>query len=90
MKTYSDAHRPQPHPTRDGWVCIPAPGGGFIGWPAGGKPSIQISHIDGPLLYFSDGQLHWLTIWERLLFSLGLTDAARLECKHRPNLIGLD
>lgn len=88
MKTYSDAHRPQPHPTRYGWVCIPASGGGYVGWPAGGKPSIQADHVDGPLLHFSDGQIHWLTLRERLQFALGWTDAEKLERKRRPNLRG--
>lgn len=87
MKTYSDDATPQPHPTRPGWVCVPAPGGGFIGWQGGGRPSIQPHHIDGPLLAFSDGQLHWLTLWERFLFALGLADAERLERKRRPNLL---
>lgn len=51
------------------------------------RPSIVSRHIDGPMLIFRDGQIHWLTMWERLLFALGLTDAEKLECKHRPNLI---
>jgi hypothetical protein len=51
-----------------------------------GPPSIQANHIDGPLLHFSDGQLHWLGLWERLLFWLGRTDAERLQKKLRPRL----
>lgn len=50
------------------------------------QPSIVPHHIDGPLLYFSDGQLHWLTIWERILFHFGWTDAERLQRKLRPRL----
>lgn len=49
-------------------------------------PSINEHHIDGPLLYFSDGQLHWLTFWERVLFRLDLTDAMELQQKLRPRL----
>lgn len=86
MRTYTDYGPPQPHPTRAGWVGHTFPDGSGIGWPAGGKPSIQPNHIDGPLLHFSDGQLHWLTLWERLLFALGRTDADKLERKRRPNL----
>lgn len=87
MKTYSDAHVPQPHPTRPGWVCVSTSDGGFIGWQNGFKPNINANHIDGPLLTFSDGQMHWLTIWERILFAIGLTDAEKLEQKRRPNLV---
>lgn len=86
METYSDYATPQPHPTRPGWLCIPAPSGGFIGWEGGHKPHIQPNHIDGPMLVFSDGQLHWLTLWERFLFALGTTNAEKLERKRRPNL----
>jgi len=41
---------------------------------------------DGPLLTFSDGQMHWLTPWERILLALGLTDAEGLQRKRRPIL----
>lgn len=51
------------------------------------RPSIQPNHIDGPLLVFRDGQLHWLTWLERLQFWLGMTDAAMIERKRRPNLV---
>lgn len=51
------------------------------------RPHINRRHIDGPLLSFRDGQLHWLTLWERLLLVLGFTDAERLELKLRPNLM---
>lgn len=86
MKLYSDAHVPRTMPGRPGWLYVPAPAGGFIGWEGGHAPSIQPDHVDGPLLRFSDGQLHWLTLWERLLFALGRTDAEKLQRKHRPNL----
>jgi len=57
------------------------------GFPASARPSIQDNHIDGPLLYFRDGQLHWLTWRERVQYALGLTNAEKLERKHRPNLM---
>ncbi len=85
MKTYMDP-KVQMHPTRRGWLCIPSPGGGFVGWEGGGKPHINARHADGPLLCFSDGQLHWLTLWERVQFAFGWTDAEKLEKKRRPNL----
>lgn len=77
---------PQPHPTRSGWLCQPAPGGGSVCWPAHSRPSIQANHIDGPLLHMRNGEMHWLTIWERILFKLGRADAFSLERKHRPEL----
>lgn len=57
-----------------------------VSFPIGGRPHINSRHIDGPLLSFRDGQMHWLTLWERFLLALGLTDAERLELKLRPNL----
>lgn len=50
-------------------------------YPIKSRPYILANHIDGPLLCLRDGQLHWLNLWERVLFSLGLTDAASLEDK---------
>ena len=84
MRTYSDVPV-RPHPTRKGWACCDAPGGGFIGW-QNGEPSINRNHIDSPVLIFSDGQMHWLTLWERFQFMLGCTDAKKLQAKHRPLL----
>jgi hypothetical protein len=49
-------------------------------------PSISPNHIDGPLLHFSDGQMHWLTLWERIQFRFGWTDAEALQRKLRPRL----
>jgi hypothetical protein len=46
------------------------------------EPYIQRRHVDGPLLCMSDGGLHWLTLWERLLFGLGLIDARTLDLKY--------
>lgn len=58
-----------------------------VSFPLSNRPSIKANHIDGPLLTFRDGQMHWLTIWERILFALGMTNAERLERKRRPVLI---
>lgn len=55
-----------------------------VAFPLDSQPEIVAKHIDGPLLIFSDGQLHWLTLWERLQFTFGLTDAERLQRKRRP------
>lgn len=60
-----------------------------VGYPIKARPSIVWDHIDGPLLYFRDGQLHWLTWWERLRCWLGYDDAMSLEFKYRPDLQGL-
>lgn len=57
-----------------------------VGFPADSKPSINSRHIDGPLLTFSDGQMHWLGPWQRIQFALGFTDADKLQRKLRPNL----
>ena len=50
------------------------------------KPWINANHIDGPCLFFSDGQMHWLTLWERILYKWGKTNAEKLQRKLRPNL----
>lgn len=57
-----------------------------VGVPDSWRPHINVNHRDGPLLYFRDGQLHWLTIWERIQFRFGWTDAMDLERKRRPDL----
>src|SRR6266566_2772360 len=74
MKTYSDR-------TEYSHGAIQWNNSGYL--PA---PGLQPNHEDGPLLYFSDGQLHWLNLWERLKLALGLTDAELLQWKRRPNL----
>ena len=74
------------HPSRVGWVMEAAPGGGFHGWPAHSRPSINLKHIDGPLLSMRNGELHWLTWRERILLWLGRVDAEALERKYRPHL----
>lgn len=53
------------------------------------RPHIR-RNIDGPLLVFRDGQMHWLTWRERMACWLGLTDADRLEKKRRPDLATTD
>lgn len=77
---------PQSHPTRRGWLFQLSPDGGFHGWPESSRPSIQPNHIDGPLAHFRNGELHWLTIWERILFAFGLVNAEAIERKYRPEL----
>lgn len=57
-----------------------------IGYPETNRPSIRWDHIDGPLLHYRDGQMHWLTLWERLRCWWGLDDATSLERKRRPDL----
>jgi hypothetical protein len=71
---------------REGWTYQEAPGGGYYGYPSGSRPSIQWDHIDGPLLCFRNGELHWLTWRERFWCWLGCEDAYSLEKKHRPHL----
>lgn len=50
------------------------------------RPWVMVGHIDGPLLHFSDGQMHWLTIWERIQHRFRWTDADKLQKKLRPRL----
>lgn len=77
---------PIPMPNRAGWLCEPSPSGGFHGWPAESRPSIQMNHIDGPVLYFRNGEIQWLTLFERFMVWVGRADAFSLERKHRPHL----
>lgn len=58
-----------------------------IGYPADARPVINWGHIDGPLLHYRDGQLHWLTLWERLRCYLRLDDAESIEARRRPDLL---
>lgn len=57
-----------------------------IGYPVDARPSINWNHIDGPLLYYRDSQLHWLTLWERFRCWIGLDNAERIEARRRPDL----
>lgn len=50
------------------------------------KPRIQWEHVDGPVLIYSDGQLHWLTWREKIACLFAFTDAETLQKKHRPEL----
>jgi hypothetical protein len=68
---------------RPGYISEPSPGGGFIEYPAGIEPHIVWKHIDGPLLYTSDCGLEWLSLWDRIQFSLGLIDIHGLDRKYR-------
>ena len=57
-----------------------------VGYLLDSEPEIVWKHVDGPLLYYRDGQMHWLTLWERLRCWLGLDDAKSIERKRRPDL----
>ena len=59
-----------------------------IGYPNDARPYIKAKHIDGPLLVYLDGQMHWLTIKERFRFWMGWETAESLEAKRRPDLCG--
>lgn len=50
------------------------------------EPYIQTGHIDGPVLNYSDGQMHWLTLRERLAVAFGRASARTLQAKRRPDL----
>lgn len=67
---------------RDGYTYTPLPKGGMVGYPDGQEPYVNWKHIDGPLLYTSNGRLHWLTLGERLWFALGIETLATLDQKH--------
>lgn len=56
---------------------------GNVGYPVGTQPKINWKHIDGPLLYTSDGQLHWLTWRERLRLFFDLADIHDIDFEHR-------
>jgi hypothetical protein len=66
---------------RSGWTYSRTPSG-FIGYPNGAVATINWKHIDGPLLYRTNGQLHWLTLWERFRCWLGLDNPETLDTKH--------
>ena len=56
---------------------------GNVGFPIGTQPSINWKHVDGPLLYTSDGQLHWLTWRERFRLFWGWADIHDIDFEHR-------
>ena len=43
---------------------------------------IKWNHIDGPMLRCSDGTLHWLTLFERLMFAVGAYTIESLDKVH--------
>lgn len=57
-----------------------------VGWPADNQPYVKWKHIDGPLLVYSDGQMHWLTWRERFRCWMGRDDAESIQRKRRPDL----
>lgn len=58
--------------------------GGFVGYPTDFQPAeINWKHVDGPLLYLTNGQLHWLTRWERVQLFFEMTDIHELDMKHQ-------
>lgn len=63
---------------RPGWVYSNG-----IGYPIGTQPYVNWKHIDGPLLYCSDGRLHWLTWRERLRLLLRLADIHDIDFERR-------
>lgn len=58
------------------------PGGNIMGVPNSHKASIQMDHIDGPLLHQSDCGMHWLTYFERFQLRFGFTDVEKLDKKY--------
>lgn len=40
---------------------------------------IKWGHIDGPMLRCSDGNIHFLTLFERLMFSVGVYNITTLD-----------
>jgi hypothetical protein len=71
---------------RPGWTYTSAPCG-LIGHQQNFQPAeINWKHIDGPLLYMTNGQLHWLSYWERLQLFFGWTDVHELDLKHQRRL----
>jgi len=73
------------NPSRPGWVYEEYDGS-YVGYRSDAVPEIRWKHIDGPLLVFRNGELHWLTLWERFRYWMGLEDVYSLERKHRPRL----
>lgn len=58
--------------------------GGWVGYQQDFRPAeINWKHIDGPLMYLSNGQLHWLRRWERIQLFFGWVDIHDLDEKHQ-------
>ncbi len=51
----------------------------------GATSHINWKHIDGPMFSGKDGSIHWLTLWERLLFRCGLMTKEDLERQYNHN-----
>ncbi len=59
-------------------------GTGWVGYQADFRPAKIIwKHVDGPLLCLTNGQLHWLTYWERIQLFFGWIDIHELDMKHQ-------
>jgi hypothetical protein len=54
-----------------------------MGSPMEAQPSINWNHIDGPLLYCSDGQLHWLTWRDRIRLHWKWADIHDIDFERR-------
>lgn len=59
-----------------------------VGVTIGTQPEINWKHIDGPLLYCSDGQLHWLTWRERARLFFGTADIHDIDFEYRSRGLG--
>ena len=46
-------------------------------------PYVQWNHIDGALLHLRNGELFWLSWWDRIQLRLKWTDVYALESKYR-------
>lgn len=53
-------------------------------------PEVVLRHVDGPYLLCRDGSMRWLTLWERILFFLKVTDASTLDKTPYPVLDNSD
>jgi len=78
MHIISDASMKRP-----GWTYQRVPGG-WRGYQERFEPAtINWKHINGPLMYLTNGQLHWLTRWERIQLFFGWADIHELDMKRQ-------
>jgi hypothetical protein len=63
---------------RPGYICNES----GIGYPEGMRHSMNWKHIDGPLMYHSNGQLHWLTWRERLALWFGFATEEAIDANY--------
>ena len=54
-----------------------------VGTHIGAQPTINWDHVDGPLLYCSNGLLHWLTLRERFRLFVGWADIHDIDFERR-------